>query len=460
MTQHRLVMWGLLISGVLMVLSGCGGTDSVADVELRRLLNDYGVRAIEPAPEYSAEQVALGEALFFDPELSGNRDTSCATCHHPAFATGDGLSLSIGTGGVGLGPTRVHDVRRELVPRNAPELFNRADSAWQTMFWDSRIQRVEGAMVIRSPAGADLPTGMDSLLAIQALFPITSRAEMRGDVGDHDVFGHRNDLADIGDDSFPLIWVAVMARITAIYEYREMLAAAYPGVDVDTMGFEYAAEAIGAYEATAFTFTESPFDRYLRGELDALTTEQKAGALLFYGELGCAECHSGPLLTDQKHHNLMTPQFGPGKERFQNPPFDFGRWRETRMEYDRWAFRTPPLRNVMLTGPWMHNGAYDSLADVIAQHLDPVRMYDSYDVTRLLPVYRAEFRSGPELRAALLKTLDARVATPRTIREADMAALLAFLEALTDPAAADLRYLVPARVPSGLLVETVERPGE
>ncbi|MCB0238120.1 MAG: hypothetical protein KDH08_05655, partial [Anaerolineae bacterium] len=107
----------------------------------------------------------------------------------------------------------------------------------------------------------------------------------------------------------------------------------------------------------AFTLLDSPWDRFLAGDDSALSTDAQHGALLFYGDAGCARCHSGNLLTDQEFHNAAVPQLGPGKGR-QNPYIDLGRARETGNPDDRFAFRTPPLRNVALTGPWMHNGAF------------------------------------------------------------------------------------------------------
>ena len=88
----------------------------------------------------------------------------------------------------------------------------------------------------------------------------------------------------------------------------------------------------------------------------------------FFGNASCVDCHSGTLLTDQLHHNLAVPQLGPGK----NPStgLDVGRTLVTGDAADQFAFRTPALRNVAVTGPWMHNGAYSSLEDVILHHLE------------------------------------------------------------------------------------------
>ncbi len=155
--------------------------DSLDD-ELLAVIAQANVEAIDLGPTPEEAKVALGEALFFDKEISGNRDISCATCHHPLLHGGDGLSLPFGTGAKGLGTARKIGVNRGLVPRNAPEIFNRGAPQWSTMFWDGRV--VEEFDYFGSPAGDVLPDGLDSALAVQAMFPPTSRDEMRGKSGD------------------------------------------------------------------------------------------------------------------------------------------------------------------------------------------------------------------------------------------------------------------------------------
>jgi cytochrome c peroxidase len=112
------------------------------DTKLRKELRDAGITAFDPGPVPDPALVELGQALFFDLELSGNRDTSCATCHHPFLGTGDGLSLPVGTGPQNpgaIGHDRIKGSDREFIPRNAPEVFDRGSPAWTSQFWDSRI---------------------------------------------------------------------------------------------------------------------------------------------------------------------------------------------------------------------------------------------------------------------------------------------------------------------------------
>jgi len=112
------------------------------------------------------------------------------------LSTADGVSLSIGVGGMGLGPDRTLGSGREFIARNATDLFNRGSPEWTTMFWDNRVNGTP-EIGFHSPAVGQLPPGLDSILAAQALFPVASDEEMRGEPGDRDVFGNPNELANI-----------------------------------------------------------------------------------------------------------------------------------------------------------------------------------------------------------------------------------------------------------------------
>jgi cytochrome c peroxidase len=432
-------------------LEASANTAGELDRQLQTLLTDAGITPLDPGPTPSPALVELGQSLFFDKILSGNRDISCATCHHPFLKGADGLSLSIGTGGSGLGPTR-SIVGHRLIPRNAPEIFNRGAPEWQTMFWDSRvIGTAETGFV--TPAGDDLPAGLDSVLAARAMFPVTSRDEMRGKSGDVDRFGWPNEVAAIDDADMPAMWQALTRRLLQYPEYVTLFQAAYPNVPQSDLGFQHAANAIAAFEASEFTFLDSPWDRYVAGNTAALSSEAKQGAILFYGKANCSTCHAGTLFTDQQHHNIGVPQLGPGKT--EEAPFDFGRGRETGIVADRFAFRTPPLRNVLLTGPWMHNGAYTDLRMAVVHHLNPVTALREYSVTQadLLDIHiRETLRADESTITAVLSTLDPQVWPPTFLSDQEVDQLMAFLQALTSPQAAGLMGQTPYEVPSGLPV--------
>ena len=420
--------------------TACGSAVTV-EGSLRDSFELHGVAPIT-IEDQSAAMVELGESLFFDKELSGNRDIACASCHHPALASGDALSLPIGTKGVGLGPDRILAFDRELVPRNSPEIFNRGSEHWDTMFWDGRVTETDTGFV--SPAGDLLPQTPSSPLAVQAMFPPTSRDEMRGVPGDLDVHGELNELAMVNDADFQGIWDGIMERLLDIPEYVDLFGEAFPDVATKDLDFGHAAQAIAAYEAAAFTFTESPFDRFLSGQDGALEPAQQRGAEVFI-ETGCIGCHSGPLLTDQSYHSLGVPQVGPGKA--PAAPDDLGRFLVTGNDADLYAFRTPPLRNVALTGPWMHDGVYEQLETVIRHHLDPTGTCESFE--------RGEIGGLPPAVPvdAALSSLDPALSALTPLTDGEIADLVAFLQALTDPAATDLDDLIPDSVPSGLPVD-------
>ena len=317
------------------------------------------------------------------------------------------------------------------------------------MFWDGRVvgSPEEGFI---TPAGDQLPEGLDSLLAAQAMFPVASAGEMRGNPEDEEIFGAPNELGEFGDEEYTLIWEALTERLVAIPGYVELFAAAYPEVAVGDLGFQHAANALAAYQATAFDLTESPWSAYLGGDREALDPEAALGAALFLGEAGCATCHVPPLLTDQAFHSLGVPQIGPGKD--EEAPEDLGRGRETEEAGDRYAFRTPSLLNVSVSGPWMHDGAFSSLEAVIRHHIDPVASYESYSIDQAVGP-SLQFVDRTRYREPLLASITPALDVVPSLSDEQIGQLIAFLEALTDPAAEDLGALVPESVPSGLPID-------
>ena len=419
------------------------------DTKLAYLMDKANVKPPTNPEPPSPELVKLGEALFWDPELSGNRDTACATCHHSNLATGDALSVSIGTSGFGLGEDRDMGTARELVPRNATPLFNLGYEEWRVIFWDGRVQ-TDPVAGFHTPASDRLPSGLDSVLAAQAMFPVTSRDEMRGYRGDMDISGQPNEIAVVEDYKAQPVWAALMKRLLTIPGYVKLFNAAYPDVPTDELGFQHAANAMAAYEIAVFTFEDAPFDRYIQGDKSALNDEAKQGAVLFYGKAGCASCHSTGLLTDQQFHNIAVPQIGDGKGREQ--PFDLGRARETGNDCDRYAFRTPPLRNIALTGPWMHDGAFTTLEETVRHHLDPITSLQNYDPSQLTVLLADKCQDQPESLAAIELWYKNNASTGVQLSNEELRLLLAFLDSLTSPSALDLSHTIPASVPSGLPV--------
>jgi cytochrome c peroxidase len=425
------------------------------DAQLRSLTEFWGAIPIAPMPAQPAALVDLGQSLFFDKELSGNRDVSCASCHDPLSQMTDGLTLAVGTGGSGLGTDRTPGAGRQFVARNAPTLLNQGLGFVYTL-WDGRVNeewQPQGGF--KAPAGIVFPAGLKNLLAAQAMLPVLSRVEMRGNVGDQDVFGASNELALYADSSAPAIWQSVMTRLLAIQAYAAKFSAAYPGTPQGSLGFQHAANALAAFQMQTLTFTSSPFDRWLARDNRALTDEQKRGGILFFGKAQCASCHSGAMLGGQQFANIGIPQLGPGVG--TAAPLDLGRAEHISQslgsEFYRFHFRAPALRNVELTSPYMHNGAYRTLESVVKHYTNADSALRNYDATQLPPALQSTVRRDASTLSSLLLNLDFRLRDRNiTLTTTEQTKLVAFLKALTDPAARNLAHAVPVSVPSGLSV--------
>ncbi|HEX7978300.1 MAG TPA: cytochrome c peroxidase [Gemmatimonadaceae bacterium] len=410
---------------------------------VRQLAASRGIVPLAAPPRVRPALVKLGQALAFDKILSGNRDISCMTCHLPAFATGDGRSLSVGQGATGLGPARVHPAG-VFIPRNAPSLFNL--SAMRHLFWDGRVA-VDAAGKFITPAGPQLTPEMTRVfefgpVSALGLFPVTNRDEMRARGGTG------NELAPIDDADFQGIWSALMKRLLAIGEYRGLFAAAYPGTRVEDMTFAHASNAIGGFLVDQFSTRNSPWDRFLAGNDAALTMPQLDGAQTFL-TLKCSLCHNGATFSDDQFHNVAVAQVGPGEGNGIGLHDDFGRMNVTGLTDDRYRFRTSPLRNVELTGPYGHDGSIASLREFVEHYSESDLKLLAFDPTRLEPLLRLTLVSNaPDI----LQQRDTIIAGV-VLTDALVDKLMAYMSALTDDAARDLSRSVPVRVPSGLPVD-------
>ncbi len=438
-------------------------------------------------------KVELGRLLFFDKILSGNRNISCATCHHPTLGSGDGLALSIGEGGAGLGDERfTQDPVLGRIPRNAQPLYNTGARSYTSMFHDGRVE-ADPTHAFKSgfwtPAREQLPEGLDNVLAAQAMFPVLSHLEMAGHKGENPIAtAVALDRLDGPDGA----WALLAKRLRAISGYVVSFKKTFAEIDAaDDITFVHAANAIAAFETVAFRADQSPFDTYLRtGDTSHLPIGVLRGMTLFYDKAGCSTCHAGKFQTDQSFHAIAMPQTGPGKGHGEDTGYwrasgfhdrleDEGRYRVSFGPADMFRFRTPSLRNVARTGPWGHSGAYATLEEVVRHHLDPVAALNAYGPSSspLNEIGGLIEQTGagsalvfaaikPGRRPAFMErdgwvqrndTLRARIAgandlEPTSLSNGEITDLLAFLEILTDPRSVDRQDLVPASVPSGLPV--------
>lgn len=422
-----------------------------------------------PTPNYDfrtpgPEKVELGRVLMFDKILSGNFNISCGTCHHSLAGTGDGLSLPVGEGGSGLGVTRNvgsgSDMIHERVPRNAPPVWNLGDRSFHTLFHDGRVTTIGGEGFPSgcvTPAGVNLPDNLENVLACQAMFPVTSATEMAGQAGENPVA----DAAAAGD--LPLIWELLAQRLRANSGYVDMFMAAFPGEinSADDIQYSHAANAIAAFEGVAWRADNTRFDQYLRGDRNALSKNEKMGMRLFYrGDKNgnsCAACHSGLYQTDLQFHAIAMPQIGSGRNSGADGFEDYGREQVTGLSSDILRFRTPSLRNVALTAPYGHGGAYNSLRAVVEHHLNAVESLYAYNANRQAVLPTHHYLDEENYRAMDDPAIVEFIASynelaPFSFTEEEVDRIIDFLHALTDMGSVDLRsdQDVVDGVPSGL----------
>jgi cytochrome c peroxidase len=401
------------------------------------------------------QEAMLGQLLFYDPILSGNREIACATCHHPAFGTSDGVSLSFGDGGIGLGPTRIaapDNIPEERIPRNSPALFNLGASEFHVLFHDGRLEADETRPAgIRTPMADDMAVGFNSVLSAQTMFPVLSRDEMAGSYDENEIGRLIRQGIITGDGG---AWDVLARRVAEIPEYRDAFIDTYPHIEApDDIEFTDLSNAIAVFIAHEWRSDTSPFDAVLRGQQQFSGLAQD-GLDLFYGSGGCVSCHTGPFLTDHQFHAMGAPQIGPGKSAtFEDHARDDGRFRVTGREEDRFAFRTPSLRNVALTAPYGHAGAHTDLTAFIASHVDPRESLLTYESTQaLLPPFEGNDFSVME-DAVQVKAIRDAITTPAVeLSQNDIAAIVEFLHNLTDPISLTGRLGIPDAVPSGLVI--------
>ncbi|SFS13707.1 cytochrome c peroxidase [Yoonia litorea] len=400
------------------------------------------------------DQARIGQLLFYDKILSGNRNISCGTCHHHDHAGADGLSLGIGEGGVGVGPDRTAgtgpDQIRKRIPRNAPSLWNLGHNEIDVLFNDGRLTRSDlYGNGFDSPAEEWLPQGLDNLVAAQALFPMAAQFEMMGNLGENDVVGAVHNRIDRG-------WPIIAKRVRTIPEYGAMFVQAFDHIEEPgDVSIVEIGNALGAFIISEWQSFDSPYDRWLAGK--PLAEDAERGRQLFFNNR-CATCHAGPLFTDQQFHALGLPAFGPGRtRRWDQIPRDVGRMAETDRLEDAYRFRTPSLRNVALTAPYGHNGAYPTLEAMIRHHADPAAgradwttdMAHLPDVPWLAAGDFAIQQDDLEM-ARQAQALDIR---PMRLSENDISDLVAFLNALTGETVDQRPLGRPDTVPSGLPVD-------
>lgn len=305
----------LLICLLIISLSACQDDDvTIVDQNVEEFISALPENVQYPADnQYSQQKEELGRLLYWDPILSGTKDVACVSCHHPSLGYADGIEFSQGVGGVGLGSNRSGGL---LTSRNAHTVINTAfngidnngvyNPSLAPMFWDSRAESLEE----------------------QALLPMLSKEEMRGEL--------------ISED---FIMDTIIQRLKVIPEYVTMFEEVFGSNEISQ---EAILAAIATFERSIIA-NNSRFDQYMRGDVNALNNVEIQGMNAFI-QVGCADCHSGPMFSDYLLHTIGVMN--------NNTLIDDG-------ATNSFDFRTPTLRNLNLTAPYMHNGIHETLQDVL-----------------------------------------------------------------------------------------------
>jgi cytochrome c peroxidase len=308
---------GVLVLGAVL---GAGG--ALGEAQRFPALGPLPPVPVPPDNPMSPAKVELGRLLFWDTRLSGDVSTSCATCHDPKLGWGDGGALSRGY------PGTEHW-------RNSQTVLNSA--YYSKLFWAGEVTSLES----------------------QASAAATGNVAGNGD---------------------PIMMEERLRQIPEyVRQFREVFGVERPTISLAWM-------AIAAFERTLVSKPEGvPFDRYARGDQSALSPEAKRGLALFQGKAGCIQCHKGPLLSDESYHNLGVPRHaafesvplrqitlryqhvirGVPETLYRTADRDLGLYYTTKREQDKGKFRTPSLRELKYTAPYMHNGVFGTLEEVI-----------------------------------------------------------------------------------------------
>ncbi|WP_022964721.1 His-Xaa-Ser system-associated MauG-like protein [Halopseudomonas pelagia] len=448
--RPKIILLALGLAGLFSIINTQASERSYEDRMLRKVIEAYEIQPFTPEINSFEPKEKLGQALFFDPIMGGPKNTACATCHLRHKGSVDGLPMAVGIGSSGVGEQRLETEDAFVIPRNVLPFFNRGAREFTAFFWDGRVQLGPNGE-LESPLGSLLPEGFDNLLAVAATFPpvepdemlgrslrrggnksSTYHAELVSDQVDPDNFQERT--LDVYNHLVIRLIGSVENSDSTQIEYRKLFTEAYPGVS--DYNITHIGNALSAYISAAFELQPASWDRYIQGIDSALSLEQKQGAMIFYGKGRCAVCHAGTQFSDFQYHGLALPQLGVGKH---GGYLDYGRAKATGLAGDRFQFRTPPLRNVTQTGPWGHNGIFDSIENAIMHHFNPIP---------LLYQAQQERPREAELAGRLLSYRSSTLAEMYPISPEDVGLLVKFLEALKSVPVMSDEQALPESVPS------------
>ena len=387
-----------------------------SDRDLTQYIQMMNLKGL-PAPTPKNEALyQLGLRLFYSNQLSGKNNISCHACHSLGGYSTDTLPLAVGEGAEGLAEKRIQSVG-VLIPRHTPALYNLGLDGIGSLFWDGRIMNhpqggwmtPEEGLNGPNPKLKEIAETLDGILAAQALFPMASPEEM---------LGQGSTLTRVE------AWQGVMDRLfngPLGASYKRFFKEAYPSVQEFNIG--HAANAIAELERHHFLANNTPWDNYVRGEKKFMTERMKKGAVLFFSKASCTNCHAGEHLSNFGFFSVGVPQIGPGVKDGDD---------KGRLDY---RFRVAPLRNIALTAPYMHTGAFSTMWEVIDHYDHPMRSLHHFNWDPKHPSYREDLKldEREETKMARTKALSPNLARMLDLTPDEKKDLYCFLMvALTD----------------------------
>lgn len=366
---------------ILCLFLSLSAISSELDDKLDQYIDIFKYQAIKPLRDNDNLKFKLGKKLFFDNRLSLKNNISCSTCHDPEFESADALPVSIGAGGHGIGLDRIQSDAK-VTRRSSPSLFNKGHSDFDKMFWDGRVYFMqagnryytpEPGLNGQNPKFGHITEVLESAMAAQALFPLVSSIEMKGE----------SSLSNIE------VWQTVTARVLAIESYKDLFKGVYKK-EVDKFNIGHIANALAYFQSRFFQATNTNWDKYLRGNKSAMTDSEKRGAIVFSSTARCSRCHHGKFLTNFAFQNIGVPQI----KSKDHKELDLGRFEISKQEFAKFSFATQPLRNIVKTAPYFHNGSHQTLEEVVDHYLDSRDSLYFYKVDKLNRYFARNFNNS------------------------------------------------------------------
>lgn len=310
-------------------------------------------------------KIEMGKRLFLDTNLSGNRRVSCFSCHAPSTGTSDARPFSL-----------TEDLN-SVVKRNAQSLFNLKTSGDRFYFWDGRVEFIkekhqfmtpERALNGENPSAKDIVMELEDGLSAQAIFPLVSREEMRGNVGDNEIADEKDNVG---------AWGKIVERIqTDVETYFDLFNKAFPGKKFHEMNIGHVGSALSRFMEYEFYSWDSPLNRFVAGDMGALSLKEKKGLEVFLGRGRCIACHQGShFALNNFFTNVGVPELASSQL-----SRDLGRFEVTGQSFEKFFYKVPSLKNVALTAPYFHNGAKRTLREVVDHYNSVNTSIDNYKI--------------------------------------------------------------------------------